>query len=141
MIAEHVGDHLMVSMSNNFMREADAVFFCTGRAPNTAGLGLEAAGVAIDAQGAVIVDAEHRTSQPHIHAIGDVIDRVNLTPMATAVGHALADTLFGRNPRHASYDNVPTAVFMSPPIATVGLTEAEVYAELRDVFDAYGFQP
>lgn len=130
-----VGEGLMVSLSNGFMKEADAVFFCTGRAPNTAGLGLEKAGVAITATGAIPVDEEHRTSQPHIHAIGDVIDRVNLTPMATAVGHALADTLYGNNPRRASYENVPTAVFMSPPIGTVGLTEAEAAA--RGPVDIY----
>lgn len=123
-----VGGHLMVTGGSTFMREADAVFFCTGRAPNTAGLGLEKAGIAPTATGAIAVDDDHRTAQPHIHAIGDVIDRVNLTPMATAVGHALADTLYGGNPRKASYENVPTAVFMTPPIATVGLTEAEAAA-------------
>ncbi len=121
-------DGLMVAMSNNFMREADAVFFCTGRAPNTAGLGLDKAGITPMASGAIPVNDDHQTEQPHIYAIGDVIDRVNLTPMATAVGHALADTLFGNNPRRASYRNVATAVFMSPPIATVGLTETEAAA-------------
>jgi len=130
-----IGDHFMVSRSDNFMREADAVFFCTGRAPNTEGLGLETAGVATNAAGAVIVDDDHATSQPHIYAIGDVIDRVNLTPMATAVGHALADTLFGKRPRRASYENVPTAVFTSPPIGTVGLTEAAAAA--RGPVDVY----
>lgn len=119
------GEEYIVSLTNNAIREVDAVFFCTGRKANTAGLGLEAAGVAMDNGGAVIVDDEHATSQPHIFAIGDVIDRLNLTPMATAVGHALADTLFGNNPRKASYLNVATAVFTSPPIGTVGLTEAE----------------
>lgn len=128
-------DHLMVTLSNGFMKETDAVFFCTGRVPNTAGLGLEKAGIAADANGAIPVDGEHRTAVPHIYAIGDVIDRVNLTPMATAVGHALADTLFGSNPRQASYDNVPTAVFMTPPIGTVGLTEAEAAA--RGPVDIY----
>ncbi|MBR0650970.1 glutathione-disulfide reductase [Roseomonas terrae] len=120
-----VENHLMVTLSNSGVREADAVFFCTGRTPNTASLGLDKAGVEMKDGGAVIVDDEHRTSVPHIYAIGDVIDRVNLTPMATAVGHALADTLFGNKPRRASYENVPTAVFMSPPIASVGLTEAD----------------
>ncbi len=119
------GEELLLSLSSGFMREVDAVFFCTGRKPNTAGLNLEAAGVTVNDRGAVIVDEEHATSQPHIFAIGDVIDRLNLTPMATAVGHALADTLFGRNPRKASYLNVPTAVFTSPPIGTVGLTEEQ----------------
>jgi len=130
-----VDDHLMLSLSTNFMREVDAVFFCTGRLPNTAGLNLDAAGVATKPNGAVIVDESHATSQGHIFAIGDVIDRVNLTPMATAVGHALADTLFGGMPRQASYANVPTAVFTSPPIGTVGLTEAEAAA--RGPVDIY----
>ena len=124
-----VDDHLMVNLSNGFMKEADAVFFCTGRVPYTHGLGLGHAGIAVGPDGAIKVDEEHRTSVPHIYAIGDVIDRVNLTPMATAVGHALADTLFGNNPRKASYHNVPTAVFMTPPIATVGMTEAEAAAQ------------
>ena len=128
-------DHLMVSLSDGFMKEVNAVLFCTGRAPNTAGLGLDKAGVSVTANGAIPVDEEHRTNLPHIYAIGDVIDRVNLTPMATAVGHALADTLFGNNPRKASYENVPTAVFMTPPIATVGLTEAEAAA--RGPVDVY----
>jgi glutathione reductase (NADPH) len=130
-----VEDHLMLSLSTNFMREVDAVFFTTGREPNTKGLNLEAAGVRCAANGAVTVDEEHATSQPHIYAIGDVIHRVNLTPMATAVGHALADTLFGNKPRRASYENVPTAVFTSPPMGTVGLTEAEAAA--RGPVDIY----
>lgn len=124
-----MGDHLMVAMSNNFMREADAVFFCTGRSPNTKGLGLEAAGVAMDKAGAIIVDDDHASSQKHIFAVGDVIDRINLTPMATATGHALADTLFGNKPRRASYENVATAVFTSPPIATIGLSEQDAAAK------------
>ncbi len=130
-----VGDGLTLFLSNDHTREADAIFFCTGRAPNTAGLGLEKAGLDIRPGEPIPVDDEHRTAVPHIYAIGDVIDRVNLTPMATAVGHALADTLFGNNPRKVSYENVPTAVFMSPPIATVGLTEAEAAA--RGPVDVY----
>lgn len=116
---------VLLSLSDGSVREADAVFFATGRAPNTAGLGLEAAGVLTDAKGAIRVDADHRTNVAHIYALGDVIDRLNLTPMATATAHALADTLFGGRPRHASYANVPTAVFTLPPVASVGLTEAE----------------
>jgi glutathione reductase (NADPH) len=121
--------------------EADAVLLATGRAPNTHGLGLDAAGVECTAMGAIEVDEHHRTTQGNIFAIGDVTDKLNLTPMATAVGHALADTLFGGNPREASYHNVPTAVFTSPPIGTVGLTEADA-AALGPV-DVYttGFTP
>ena len=109
--------------------EADAVLFALGRRPYVGGLGLEQAGVACTTAGAIVVDDEHATTQQHIYAIGDVTDRVNLTPMATAVGHALADTLFGNRPRRASYLNVPSAVFTSPPIGTVGLTEAEAAAQ------------
>jgi glutathione reductase (NADPH) len=105
------------------------VFFATGRAPNTLGLGLDAAGVAVAPSGAVIVDGHLATSQPHIYAIGDVTDRVNLTPVATAEGHALADSLFGGHPRAISLKNVPSAVFSSPPIATVGMTEDEAGAQ------------
>ncbi len=129
------GKELLLGLSTNFVREVDAVFFCTGRNPNTAGLNLAAAGVETAANGAVLVDGEHATSRKHIYAVGDVIDRLNLTPMATATGHALADTLFGNRPRKASYENVPTAVFSSPPIATVGLTEAE--AAVRGAVDIY----
>jgi glutathione reductase (NADPH) len=130
-----VEDRLMLTLTNNFMREVDAVFFCTGRVPNTEGLGLEKAGVTVKPNGAIPVDDEHATNVPHIYAIGDVIDRINLTPMATAVGHALADTLFGKNPRRANYENVPTAVFTSPPIGTVGLSEEE--AAKRGPVDVY----
>jgi glutathione reductase (NADPH) len=126
---------LLLGLSTSFVREVDAVFFCTGRLPYTKGLGLDAAGVKTAPNGAIVVDDDHATSQPHIFAIGDVIDRVNLTPMATAVGHALADTLFGNRPRRASYANVPSAVFTSPPIGTVGMTEAEAAA--RGPVDIY----
>jgi glutathione reductase (NADPH) len=122
------GDHLRLSLMGGEAVEADAVLFATGREPNTHGLGLDAAGVVCNADGAIEVDEDHRTTAPHVFAIGDVTDKLNLTPMATAVGHALADTLFGKNPRRASYRNVPTAVFTSPPIGTVGMTEADAAA-------------
>ena len=122
------GSHLRLSLLGGEGVEGDAVLFALGREPNTHGLGLERAGVECTAAGAIEVDEDHRTTAPHIFAIGDVTDRLNLTPMATAVGHALADTLFGNNPRRASYLNVPTAVFTSPPIGTVGMTEADAAA-------------
>jgi glutathione reductase (NADPH) len=121
-------DHLRLSLFGGEAVETDAVLFAIGREPNSHGLNLDAAGVMCTANGAIEVDEEHRTTAPHIWAIGDVTDRLNLTPMATAVGHALADTLFGGNPRRASYRNVPTAVFTSPPIGTVGMTEADAAA-------------
>lgn len=104
--------------------EGDAVMFATGRVPHTDGLGLERAGIRPGKSGCVPVTVQQATTVPHIYAIGDVTDQLNLTPVATAVGHALADTLFGNNPRVASFQNVPTAVFTSPPAAMVGLTEA-----------------
>jgi glutathione reductase (NADPH) len=119
------GDARHLALSDLSVLETDMVFFATGRAPNTAGLGLEAAGVETGPQGEIRVDETLATSVPHIYAIGDVTDRLNLTPVATAEGHALADSLFGNKPRIVSLKNVPTAVFSIPPVATVGITEAE----------------
>jgi glutathione reductase (NADPH) len=132
---EAQGEARLLHLSDGNVTEFDAVFFCTGRKPATEGLGLDKAGVALAANGVIAVDDNHATSQPHIFAIGDVLDRVNLTPMATAVGHALADTLYGNTPRRVSYENVPTAVFMNPPIGTVGITEEE--AAKRGPADIY----
>jgi glutathione reductase (NADPH) len=125
---DRAGNGVAVTLDNGARIEADAVLLATGRAPNLHGLGCDAVGVECTAMGAIEVDEDHRTTVPNIFAIGDVTDKLNLTPMATAVGHALADTLFGKNPRHASYRNVPTAVFTSPPIGTVGMTEADAAA-------------
>ncbi|MCW3475922.1 glutathione-disulfide reductase [Limobrevibacterium gyesilva] len=119
------GPARLVHLSDGTMIETGLVFAAIGRAAHTAGLGLEQAGVDTDGFGAVTVDSESRTSQPHIFAIGDVTDRLNLTPVAIAEGHALADRLFGPGPRKWELEAVATAVFSSPPIATVGLTEAE----------------
>ncbi len=129
------GAERVLHLSDGTTQVFDAVFFCTGRKPATEGLGLGLAGVRLGANGVIAVDDNHATSQRHIYAIGDVLDRVNLTPMATAIGHALADTLFGNNPRRVSYENVPTAVFMNPPIGTVGITEEE--AAKRGPADIY----
>ena len=122
------GDARVLTYGGGQTLDVDLVFFATGRKPSTAGLGLDKAGVATGPGGAVVVDDGLRTSQPHIYAMGDVTDRVNLTPVATAEGHALADTLFGKNPRGVSLRNVPSAVFSTPPIGTVGLTEEEAAA-------------
>jgi glutathione reductase (NADPH) len=122
------GDKKILTLSNGTGLTTELVFSALGRAPATARLGLDKAGVATNAAGAVIVDAHLRTSQPHIYAIGDVTDRLNLTPVATAEGHALADSLFGKRPRSISLQNVPTAVFCTPPLATVGLTEEQAAA-------------
>lgn len=105
--------------------ETDLLLWAIGRTPKTPGLGLETAGVALDADGAVIVDAHNCTNVPSIYAVGDVTNRVQLTPVAIREGHAFADTVFGNNPRTIDYQAIPTAVFSSPPLAGVGLTEAE----------------
>ncbi|HET6182642.1 MAG TPA: glutathione-disulfide reductase [Acetobacteraceae bacterium] len=117
------GKGRVLELNDGTALQADLVFFATGRRPATARLGLEAAGVRTNEAGAVLVNEHLQTSQPHIFAIGDVTDRLNLTPVATAEGHALADSLFGGRPRAVSLLNVPTAVFTTPPLATVGLTE------------------
>ncbi|WP_144183978.1 glutathione-disulfide reductase [Elioraea rosea] len=132
---EQAGEGYLVHLTDNAMIEADAVFAAIGRRPATEGLGLEAAGVALRDNGAVLVDEGGRTSVPHIYALGDVTDQANLTPVATGQGHALADTLFGNNPRTISLENIPTAVFTAPPIGTVGLTEDEAAA--RGEIDVY----
>jgi len=123
---EQAGDARRVTLSNGHVVEADLVFFAVGRVPKTAGLGLQDAGVATDSRGAVIVDAQNVTSQPHIFALGDVSNKLNLTPVAIAEGHHLADRLFGPGrPRTWALDPVATAVFSNPPLATVGLTEEQ----------------
>lgn len=129
------GDRRVLTYGDNQKLQADIVFFATGRRPATANLGLDKAGVTLNDKGAVVVDANLRTNVAHIYAMGDVTDRVNLTPVATAEGHALADTLFGHNPRSISLQNVPSAVFSTPTIATVGLTEEEAAA--RGPVDVY----
>jgi glutathione reductase (NADPH) len=119
------GDERALALSDLSVLNVELVFFATGRAPNITGLGLDNAGVAVNGQGAIAVNDAMATNVPHIYAIGDVTDRLNLTPVATAEGHAVADSLFGGNKRKVSLDNVPTAVFSIPPIATVGLAESQ----------------
>ena len=104
----------------------DAVIFATGRAPYTKGLGLEAAGVKLTPHGAIAVDEWSQTNVPSIFAVGDVTDRVNLTPVAIREGHAFADTVFGNKPHHLSHDLVASAVYTRPhEVATIGMTEDE----------------
>jgi glutathione reductase (NADPH) len=123
------GEAYVVELETGVRIETDLVFWAIGRRPNTAGLGLEAAGVATAPSGAVIVNDKQETSQPGIYAIGDVSNKLNLTPVAIAEGHALADRLFAAHARHWNLDQVATAVFSHPPMATCGLTEAQA-AEL-----------
>ena len=114
---------IRVTYEDGATQQVDLVLFATGRKPNTAGLGLEGAGVQLGAGGAVTVDEYSRSSVASIHAIGDVTDRLNLTPVATAEGMALAKTLFRGEPTPVDHVNVPTAVFSDPNLATVGLSE------------------
>lgn len=113
--------------------ETDLVMWAIGRVPNTEGLGLDAAGVALGTDGSVVVDEYNRSNVPSIYAVGDVTNRVQLTPVAIREGHAFADTVFGGNPRTIDYGSIPTAVFSNPPISGVGLTEKEARGQLADV--------
>ncbi len=122
-----------VTFSDDSRAEFDCVMMATGRAPYTWDLGLEAAGVTTAEQGRIQVDHFSRTSVDNIYAVGDVTDRVNLTPVALMEGHALADTLFGGIERPVDHDNVPSAVFSQPPVATVGLSEEQAREELARV--------
>ena len=111
--------------------EADVVLYATGRKPNTRGLGLEEIGIDCNEMGAVLVDEWQRTSIPHIYAVGDVTDRLNLTPVAIAEGRAIAETQFNNNPMKVDHTNVATAVFSQPPVGCVGLTERQARQKHR----------
>ena len=138
----HDGPGLTAALSGGRSIAADRVMFAIGRIPNVAGLGLERAGVARSKKGAIEVDAFSRTSAPSVYAVGDVTDRLNLTPVAIREGHAFADTVFGGRPTAVDHCNVATAVFSDPEIGTVGLTEADARARLERV-DIYksNFRP
>jgi glutathione reductase (NADPH) len=124
---------LQVTMSGCDDIEADQVLFATGRSPNTPGLGLEAAGVEVGEKGQVKVDADNRTNVPSVFAVGDVTDRIQLTPVAIREGQAFADTFFGNTPHQVDYGCVPSAVFSHPPLAGVGMTEAQARERLGQV--------
>lgn len=132
----------VVHLSDGETLEVDAIMYATGRAPNTKGLGLAEAGVELTANGAVKVDEWSRSSVPSIWAIGDVTDRIQLTPVALAEGQAFAETEFNGNPIRPDHDDVPSAVFSQPPVGTVGLTEAQAREKYGDL-DVYvsGFRP
>jgi len=113
--------------------EIDAVMSATGRLPSTRGLGLEEAGVALGENGEVVVDRFCASSVPSIYAVGDVTDRIALTPVAIKEGHAVALTLFGNQPTPVNHVDVPSAVFSQPPVGTVGFTEAEAKARFHEL--------
>lgn len=139
---QRAGDDWLLISADERMREYPFVLNATGRRPNTAGLGLDALGITLDAAGAVPVDARLHTTADGVYAIGDVTNKWNLTPVAIAEGRALADSLFGPTPREVDLSLVTAAVFTLPPLATVGPTEAELLAAGRKlkVFEA-DFRP
>lgn len=122
---EKTDEGLMVSFDRGEAGCFDVVMMATGRDPYTWDLGLEQVGVALDDHGAIVVDEYSQTSQGSIYAVGDVTNRINLTPVALMEGHALADTLFGGMDRAVDHIDVPAAVFSQPPVGTVGLSEQE----------------
>jgi glutathione reductase (NADPH) len=124
---------LRMTMRGSDDLEADLLLFATGRLPNTDGLGCAPAGVELGERGAVKVDEDNRTSTPSIFAVGDVTDRVQLTPVAIREGQAFADTFFGNKPCKVDYGCVPSAVFSHPPLASVGLTEGQARNRLGSV--------
>jgi glutathione reductase (NADPH) len=130
---EKVDHGLCVELSGHDEIVVDKVMFATGRRPNTEGLGLREAGVAFSRTGGVAVDEYSRTSVPHIYAVGDVTDRVNLTPVAIREGHAFADTVFGGKPTSVDHDDAPTAVFSEPEVGAIGLTEAQACEQFATV--------
>jgi glutathione reductase (NADPH) len=132
-IAKRVEGGIELTLDDGSSLACDQVLYATGRHPNTKGLGLEEAGVELAQNGAVKVDAYSCSSVPSIHAIGDVTDRVQLTPVAIAEAHCLIDTLFQGHKRAMDYANIPMAVFSQPPVATVGLTEATALEEFGKI--------
>lgn len=134
-IREEKGGGFLVKSTDGHERMFDAVLFATGRRPNTEGLGLEAAGVALGRFGAVTVDEWSQTSVASIFAVGDVTDRINLTPVAIREGQAFAETVFGGRPVQADHDLVASAVFTQPELASVGMSEEA--ARQREAVDVY----
>jgi glutathione reductase (NADPH) len=122
---EKHGEAITVHFTDGKSLETDCFLWAVGRLPNIEGLGIDVAGVALNPGGAIAVDTDSQTNVPHIHAVGDVTDRVQLTPIAIREGHAVADRLFGSRKWQVDYTAIPSAVFSNPPLGSVGLTEAQ----------------
>ena len=133
---EKTGFGLHATLTTGDAIEVDEILYATGRAPHTKNLGLEAVGVALDEKGAIRVDEYSRTNVESVYAVGDVTDRINLTPVAIHEGHAFADTVFGKHPTKPDHAGVPAAVFSQPEIACVGLSEETARKRLGTV-DVY----
>jgi glutathione reductase (NADPH) len=139
---EDASGQFSVRLSSRNQVPADQVMFATGRVPNVKRLGLKEVGVEISKNGGIAVDEYSRTSVQNIHAVGDVTNRINLTPVAIREGHAFADTVFGGKPTAVDHTNVPTAVFSDPEVGTVGWSEAQARERLAqtDIYKAM-FKP
>jgi len=133
---EKQGEGIRATLTDGSTLDADLILFATGRHPNVADLGLEEVGVELAADGSIRVDEYSRTNVPSIWAIGDVTNRINLTPVAIHEGVCLSETLFGDRPRSPDHENVPAAVFSQPPVGTVGLTEEQA-RESHAAIDVY----
>ena len=132
--AEKLDDgSLRIHLKDHASIDADMLLFAIGRLPNTRGLGLETAGVDLSSDGAIMVNADNQSTCDSIYAVGDVTNRVQLTPVAIREGQAFADTIFGNKPTRVDYENIPSAVFSHPPIGGVGLTESEARNTLGTV--------
>ncbi len=139
---EKSGDTFVTKLSDGSAVKADKVMFAIGRRPNTMGLGIEALNIKLHEHGGIDVDELSRTSAPNIYAVGDVTNRVNLTPVAIREGHAFADTVYGGKPTPVDHSNVPTAVFSEPELGVIGLTETQA-REQYPILDVYksNFRP
>jgi glutathione reductase (NADPH) len=133
---EKSGDEFNIRLSDNSAITADKVMFAMGRRPNVTALGIEGLNIKIHGHGGIEVDEYSRTSVPNIYAVGDVTNRVNLTPVAIREGHAFADTVYGGKPTPVDHSNVPTAVFSEPEVGVIGLTETQARERLAKV-DVY----
>ena len=122
-----------VSISGHDPVTVDLVMFATGRLPNTKDLGLDSAGVSLNDKGAIVVDADNKSTCDSIYAVGDVTDRVQLTPIAIREGQAFAENMYGSGNVRVDYENIPSAVFSHPPLAGVGMTEAQARQKLGSV--------
>ncbi len=132
-VTKQADGSLLIDGGDAGMIETDLLMFAIGRVPNTMSLELESAGVALDKDGAVIVGDDNRSNIPSIYAVGDVTNRVQLTPIAIREGHAFADLVFGGSGRVIDYSNIPSAVFSNPPLAGVGMSEEDAIAAGRAI--------
>ena len=121
---DKIANGYRLTLSDGTVLETDLVMYAIGRIPNTSGMGLEAAGISLGGDGAVMVNEYSQTAVPNIYAVGDCTNRLNLTPVAIREGHAFADTVFGQRPTAVDHHTVASAVFSHPPVGSVGMTEA-----------------